>query len=124
MNFYFTVDALSNGSPTSKLPTVSENGHEEILPNERESKNYVFFVYELRKLYGLLKRFVAVQDISFGVNESECFGLLGVNGAGKTTTFKMMTGEVIPNHGVINLRDKNLQGDKNVSIVFWLCDGE
>lgn len=28
-----------------------------------------------------------------GVNDSECFGLLGVNGAGKTTTFKMLMGD-------------------------------
>lgn len=28
-----------------------------------------------------------------GVNDGECFGLLGVNGAGKTTTFKMLMGD-------------------------------
>lgn len=33
--------------------------------------------------------FVAVKDLTFGVPEGECFGLLGVNGAGKTTTFKV-----------------------------------
>lgn len=27
------------------------------------------------------------------MNDSECFGLLGVNGAGKTTTFKMLMGD-------------------------------
>lgn len=34
--------------------------------------------------------FVAVKDLTFGVPEGECFGLLGVNGAGKTTTFKVL----------------------------------
>lgn len=34
--------------------------------------------------------FVAVKDLTFGVPEGECFGLLGVNGAGKTTTFKVI----------------------------------
>ena len=28
----------------------------------------------------------AVVNVQFGINESECFGLLGSNGAGKTTT--------------------------------------
>lgn len=37
----------------------------------------------------------AVQGVSFGVNQGECFGLLGVNGAGKTTTFKILTGEIL-----------------------------
>lgn len=27
------------------------------------------------------------------MDDSECFGLLGVNGAGKTTTFKMLMGD-------------------------------
>lgn len=32
---------------------------------------------------------VAVQKVSFGVDQCQCFGLLGINGAGKTTTFKV-----------------------------------
>ncbi|XP_055842779.1 LOW QUALITY PROTEIN: uncharacterized protein LOC129909731 [Episyrphus balteatus] len=42
------------------------------------------------KFYG---GFLAVNQISVGVKQSECFGLLGVNGAGKTTTFKILTGD-------------------------------
>jgi ATP-binding cassette, subfamily A (ABC1), member 3 len=37
--------------------------------------------------------FLAVDRLSIGIREGECFGLLGVNGAGKTTTFKMLTGD-------------------------------
>ncbi|XP_071106304.1 phospholipid-transporting ATPase ABCA3-like [Haliotis cracherodii] len=37
----------------------------------------------------------AVDHISVGIPQGECFGLLGVNGAGKTTTFKMLTGDEI-----------------------------
>jgi len=43
----------------------------------------------------LTKRFdevVAVNDISFQVNQGELFGFLGPNGAGKTTTINMLTG--------------------------------
>ena len=38
----------------------------------------------------------AVQGVSFGISQGECFGLLGVNGAGKTTTFKILTGKSLP----------------------------
>ena len=42
----------------------------------------------LTKFYGDL---LAVDHISFEVEEGEIFGLLGPNGAGKTTTIKMLT---------------------------------
>ena len=52
---------------------------------------------QLTKLYG--NRFVAVDRLSVGVPQGECFGLLGVNGAGKTTTFAMLTGETTVSSG-------------------------
>lgn len=44
-------------------------------------------------LTGLSKSYksnLAVNQLHLGVDNSECFGLLGVNGAGKTSTFKMV----------------------------------
>jgi len=35
----------------------------------------------------------AVKNVSFGLDKSECFILLGVNGAGKSTTFKCLTAD-------------------------------
>ena len=46
-------------------------------------------VENVTKKYGDL---VAVNDLSFEVNDGEIFGLLGLNGAGKTTTFRMILG--------------------------------
>jgi ABC-2 type transport system ATP-binding protein len=45
------------------------------------------------------KEVVAVDDISFDVQDGELFGLLGPNGAGKTTTVKMLTTLLIPTAG-------------------------
>nr|UOU03315.1 ATP-binding cassette subfamily A3-like 2 [Brachionus rubens] len=57
----------------------------------------------VNQLYKKFKKnkteFVAVDGLSFGVGQKECFGLLGLNGAGKTTTFKMLTGEIDPTGG-------------------------
>ncbi|CAB3983284.1 ATP-binding cassette sub-family A member 2 isoform X4 [Paramuricea clavata] len=36
---------------------------------------------------------LAVDRLCLGIQQGECFGLLGVNGAGKTSTFKMLTGD-------------------------------
>ena len=43
--------------------------------------------------------FVAVDDISFTVEENEIFGLLGPNGAGKTTLIRMLTTLTPPSAG-------------------------
>ena len=39
-----------------------------------------------------LHKKVAVDSLTFSVQEGECFGFLGTNGAGKTTTLSMLTG--------------------------------
>ncbi|KAL2830664.1 hypothetical protein BJY01DRAFT_260844 [Aspergillus pseudoustus] len=42
------------------------------------------------------KKFVAVEDITFGVGTGEVFALLGPNGAGKTTTISLIRGDIRP----------------------------
>ena len=51
------------------------------------------FVSHLFKSYGTLR---AVNDISFSVPPSTCFGVLGPNGAGKTTMMKTLYGKAEP----------------------------
>jgi len=48
-----------------------------------------FKVYFEEKHHG---RKVAVDSLTFSVQEGECFGFLGTNGAGKTTTLSMLCG--------------------------------
>ena len=65
------------------------------------------FKKEIRKkgIKGLLfkdkKDFVAVNDISFNVEQGEIIAFVGPNGAGKSTTIKMLTGIVHPTSGEI-----------------------
>lgn len=51
---------------------------------------------ELTKRYG---RLLAVDRISFQVNEGEIFGFLGPNGSGKTSTIRMLVGLSQPSQG-------------------------
>jgi ABC-2 type transport system ATP-binding protein len=53
-----------------------------------------------RKTYG---DFVAVDDISFGVQQGEIFGLLGPNGAGKTSTLESLEGLRAPDGGTLRV---------------------
>ncbi len=55
---------------------------------------------------GLTKRYgdhIAVDDVSFRVEQGESFGILGPNGAGKTTTLEMIEGLRKPDGGEITL---------------------
>ena len=54
---------------------------------------------EVRGLTKLFGQLVAVEHISFQVNQGEFFGFLGPNGAGKTTTIRMLTGIIKKNSG-------------------------
>lgn len=57
-------------------------------------------VKNVTKKYG---NFVAVDNISFTVNDGEVVGFLGPNGAGKSTTMNMITGFIEPTDGAIEV---------------------
>src|SRR3972149_1165560 len=48
---------------------------------------------------------LAVDNISFTVNQGEIFGFLGPNGAGKTTTIRMLTGQTRPTSGTVTVAE-------------------
>jgi ABC-2 type transport system ATP-binding protein len=50
---------------------------------------------------------VAVDEVSFEVNEGEIFGLIGPNGAGKTTTMECVEGLRTPDRGSISVLGLN-----------------
>ena len=67
------------------------------------------------EVHGLTRRFgglVAVNDLSFEVNEGEMIGLIGPNGSGKTTTFSMLSGALRPSAGTITFNGQRIDGLK------------
>ena len=55
---------------------------------------------------GLTKRygtFTAVDAVDFTLEENRIYGLLGRNGAGKTTVMQMLTGQIFPNGGELEV---------------------
>src|ERR1700733_5429728 len=67
-------------------------------------------IEHLRKTYGKL---VAVDDVSFSVNEGEIFGILGPNGAGKTTTVECAIGLRQADAGTIGLLGLDPRTDRD-----------
>jgi len=62
-------------------------------------------VKNLTKRYGAT---MAVNDISFTVNDGEILGFLGPNGAGKTTTMNILTGYIAPTAGDCIINGANI----------------
>jgi len=59
---------------------------------------------------------VALDEVSFHINEGEILGLIGPNGAGKTTCFNVMTGVYQATSGVVRFQGNPLGKTKKFKI--------
>ena len=75
----------------------------------------MLIVKNVTKKYGNL---VAVNNLSFEVEDGCIFGLLGLNGAGKTTTFRMILGLIDDNDGEILIDGKHIDYEISDKIGF------
>ena len=65
----------------------------------------------LLSVTGLSRSFdgtIAIEDINFEVQRGEVVALLGPNGAGKSTTLNIITGNLCPHSGEVNICDINI----------------
>ncbi|KAH9296106.1 hypothetical protein KI387_039694, partial [Taxus chinensis] len=75
------------------------------------AKDSIIYLKNLRKVYpggANQPEKVAVQCLSFSVQEGECFGFLGTNGAGKSSTLSMLSGEGHPTEGTAYIFGKDI----------------
>jgi len=103
-----------------EIEKANINNIEVINENDNSNKNeYSVRLRNLRKVFkkrGCCSKsedIVAIKNLNFCVERSECFGLLGLNGAGKTTTFKCMTQELSPTNGTIYINGKDTSNNFN-----------
>jgi branched-chain amino acid transport system ATP-binding protein len=64
--------------------------------------------------YGLTRNFgglVAVRDVSISLRQGELHAVIGPNGAGKTTLVNMLSGEIRPTAGRIELMGREVAGE-------------
>ncbi|KAK3739416.1 hypothetical protein RRG08_051285 [Elysia crispata] len=125
---------LRPGSRLYKTPVVSSEDEDVAMERERVQTrgklDDMLVVQGLSKIYRQgwslhSPKKVAVNNITFGVPDGECFGLLGVNGAGKTTTFRMLTGDSRPAGGTAFLKGERLSfSDKKFGHDIGYCPQE
>jgi branched-chain amino acid transport system ATP-binding protein len=66
-------------------------------------------VQDLTKRFGGL---IAVNDVSFDVQEGEILSVIGPNGAGKSTLFKLIASFLVPNAGRVLFNGEEISGRK------------
>jgi branched-chain amino acid transport system ATP-binding protein len=67
----------------------------------------VLAVRDLKKTFGGI---VAVNGVSFDVNQGEILGIIGPNGSGKSTLFNCILGQVRPSAGDVHLDGRPVTG--------------
>ena len=67
-------------------------------------------VLEVRGLTRSFGDLVAVDDVSFTVEDGETLGLIGPNGAGKTTVFELVSGYLRPHAGTVLFEGADVTG--------------
>lgn len=65
-------------------------------------------ILEVKNLVKKFGNFVAINDISFSVEEGQILGFLGPNGAGKSTTIYCILGLIAPDEGKITIFGKDI----------------
>ena len=65
---------------------------------------------EVRGLYKQFGGLVALNNLTFQINEGELLGIIGPNGAGKSTLFNVITGVFAPDQGDIVFQGKSIGG--------------
>lgn len=71
----------------------------------------MIIIENLRKTYNHKSK-IAVDGISFSVNNGEILGLVGLNGAGKTTTINASCGVILPSGGRILIDEMEIVEEK------------
>ena len=68
------------------------------------------------EIHGLRKRFGSVEvlnGVDVDILEAEIFGFLGTNGAGKSTTINILTNQIVPDDGTIDIAGMPVSDETN-----------
>ena len=123
----FARMSFSNYVESFKQIKSKSNQSEEAKNMENEihnySSNWAVKIKDVSRLFvsNENKPIAAVNDVSLGVKENSIFGFLGANGAGKTTLIRMITGNLPPSSGSIEIFNTKVEDLEEISTIVSVC---
>ena len=118
ISWEYKWDAITTNASQDVSPTKHSEDHEDedVVSEQRRVETGLadmdnVVIDGLRKAYK--PRTVAVQNLTLGIPENECFGLLGPNGSGKTTTINAITAEIPITRGKVTVNGAELCGRRS-----------
>lgn len=69
-------------------------------------------IINIKKLKKTFSNTVAVDDVSYQVQQGEMFGLVGPDGAGKTTTIRILCGLISSDSGTVTLFNEDIKSNR------------
>ncbi|OMF24523.1 sugar ABC transporter ATP-binding protein [Paenibacillus sp. FSL H8-0548] len=90
---------------------------------KRQKRKDGFWPLMKSLVYREYEQKVAVEDISFTIDQGEIVGYIGPNGAGKSTTIKMMVGILVPTSGDVHVKglvpfENRIENARRIGAVF------
>ncbi|WP_042167572.1 ABC transporter ATP-binding protein [Paenibacillus gorillae] len=90
---------------------------------KRQKRRDGFWPLMKSLVYREYEQKVAVEDISFTIDQGEIVGYIGPNGAGKSTTIKMMVGILVPTSGAVHVNglvpfENRIENARRIGAVF------
>lgn len=100
-----TLNRISRAAPEKDQPLIHLSNVSKRFTLRREvSRSFQStFIRLLQRRKDTRQRFWAIQDVSFDVQQGDCFGVIGPNGSGKSTLLKLITGILEPTQGEISV---------------------
>jgi branched-chain amino acid transport system ATP-binding protein len=77
---------------------------------QQEQDGRTLLLLEVENLSKAFGGVLAVNQVSFTLNQGEILGLIGPNGSGKTTLFNLITGLIKPDRGRIRFNNEDITG--------------
>lgn len=82
------------------------------------AKKKILDVTDLNFEFPMSENYLWKENINFSISGNERWSISGINGSGKTVLLKLITGELKPSKGIINLYSSNIAFlDQNVDIL-------